>query len=232
MPKKTIAELKKLPPEERLAQLKKLEEKGKKEIETAQKMMQESEKELKTARELEDKVPIPQVRAEREEFLQSEEEKQIFRAVRGGGAGKKERKAEEEPGKEEKKEKSLEENLEQVSLRQKEEDAARAEYISRMSQRPIGDLYQEMGGLRREAEERGYVTPEHMRRAVYLSEAAQQKMEDIRIGRYQPGEDGLRETTLVQKLGDSLQRLYQAGNKEKRKHSGEESGADYQSGNY
>ncbi len=229
MPKKTIAELKKLPPEERLVQLKKLEEKRKKEIETAQKMMQESETELKTARELEEKVSIPRIVASGgEEFLQSEEERQIFRVVRGETRKKKTEEAEEKP----KKEKFLEEDLERVSLKQKEEEAARADYVSRMSQRPIGDLYQEMSGLRKEAEERGYVTPEHMRRVGYLSEAAQQKMEDIRIGRYQPGEDGLRETTLVQKVGDSLQRLYQSGNKERMKHHGEGSGVDYRTGNY
>lgn len=229
MPKKTIAELKKLPPEERLVQLKKLEEKRKKEIETAQKMMQESEKELKTARELEEKISIPRIAASGgEEFLQSEEERQIFRVVRGETR----RKKEEEPIGKPKKENSLEEDLERVSLKQKEEEAARADYVSRMSQRPIGDLYQEMSGLRKEAEERGYVTPEHMRRVGYLNEAAQQKMEDIRIGRYQPGEDGLRETTLVQRLGDSLQKLYHSGNKEKRKHPEEGSGVDYRTGNY
>ncbi len=229
MPKKTIAELKKLPPEERLVQLKKLEEKRKKEIETAQRMMQESEKELKTTRELEEKISIPRIAASGgEEFLQSEEERQIFRVVRGETRKKREGEPEEKP----KKEKSLEEDLERVSLKQKGEEAARADYINRMSQRPIGDLYQEMSGLRKDAEERGYITPEHMRRVGYLSEAAQQKMDDIRIGRYQPDRDGLRETTLVQKLGDSLQRLYQSGNKERMKHNEEGSGVDYRTGNY
>ncbi len=229
MPKKTLAELKKLPPEERLVQLKKLEEKRKKEIETAQKLMQESERELKTVRELEEKISIPRIAASGgEEFLQSEEERQIFRAVRGETRRKREEEIEKKP----KKENSLEEDLERVSLKQKEEEAARADYVNRMSQRPIGDLYQEMSGLRKDAEERGYVTPEHMRRVGYLNEAAQQKMDDIRVGRYQSGEEGLRETTLVQKLGDSLQRLYHSGNKEKVKHQGERSGMDYQTENY
>ena len=229
MPKKTIAELKKLPPEERLVQLKKLEEKRKKEIETAQKLMQESEKELKTTRELEEKISIPRIAASGgEEFLQSEEERQIFRVVRGDMRKKGELEKEDKP----KKEKSLEEDLEQVSLKQKEGEAARADYVNRMSQRPIGDLYQEMSGLRRDAEERGYVTPEHMRRIGYLNEAAQQKMDDIRVGRYQPGEEGLRETTLIQKVGDSLQRLYQSGKGERAKHPGEESGVDYRTGSY
>jgi len=228
MPKKTIAELKKLPPEERLVQLKKLEEKRKKEIETAQKMMQESEKELKTARELEEKISIPRIAASGgEEFLQSEEERQIFRAVRGETRRKREEEIEKKP----KQEKSLEEDLERVSLKQKEEEAARADYVNRMSQRPAGDLYQEMSGLRRESEERGYVTPEHMRRIGYLNEAAQQKMDDIRVGRYQPGEDGLRETTLIQKIGDSLQRLYQSRKGEGAKHGGEGNGVDYRTGN-
>ncbi|MBS3118976.1 hypothetical protein J4417_04870 [Candidatus Woesearchaeota archaeon] len=229
MPKKTIAELKKLPPEERLVQLKKLEEKRKKEIETAQKLMQESEKELKTTRELEEKISIPRIAASGgEEFLQSEEERQIFRVVRGDMRKKGELEKEDKP----KKEKSLEEDLEQVSLKQKEGEAARADYVNRMSQRPIGDLYQEMSGLRRDAEERGYVTPEHMRRIGYLNEAAQQKMDDIRVGRYQPGEEGLRETTLIQKVGDSLQRLYQSGKGERAKHGGEGNGVEYQSGSY
>ena len=229
MPKKTIAELKKLPPEERLVQLKKLEEKRKKEIETAQKLMQESEKELKTTRELEEKISIPRIAASGgEEFLQSEEERQIFRVVRGDMRKKGELEKEDKP----KKEKSLEEDLEQVSLKQKEGEAARADYVNRMSQRPIGDLYQEMSGLRRDAEERGYVTPEHMRRIGYLNEAAQQKMDDIRVGRYQPGEEGLRETTLIQKVGDSLQRLYQSGKGERAKHGGGGNGVENQSGRY
>src|SRR3989344_7438381 len=229
MPKKTIAELNKLPPEERLVQLKKLEEKRKKEIETAQKLMQESEKELKTTRELEEKISIPRIAASGgEEFLQSEEERQIFRVVRGDMRKKGELEKEDKP----KKEKSLEEDLEQVSLKQKEGEAARADYVNRMSQRPIGDLYQEMSGLRRDAEERGYVTPEHMRRIGYLNEAAQQKMDDIRVGRDQPGEEGLRETTLIQKVGDSLQRLYQSGKGERAKHGGEGNGVEYQSGSY
>ncbi|MFO8015505.1 MAG: hypothetical protein R6U32_00210 [Candidatus Woesearchaeota archaeon] len=75
-------ELKKMSPEERLKALKKLEEKGKEEIEAARKLMAESEREIEVKEEHKRDMPIPQLAAVDVDSLFSSEEKQIFRTKR------------------------------------------------------------------------------------------------------------------------------------------------------
>lgn len=84
-----IDELKKMSPERRLHALRELEEKSRKEIEEARKLMAESEREIEVKEELERDMPIPQLAAVDIDSLFSPEEKDIFRMKRFSGEARK-----------------------------------------------------------------------------------------------------------------------------------------------
>lgn len=73
----TVDELKKLSPEERIKQLKELEEERKKEIAEAEELIKETARELADAEEKR-RIPIPEARATELSTLNTIEEKQIF----------------------------------------------------------------------------------------------------------------------------------------------------------
>lgn len=98
-------ELKKLSPERRLMALKELEEKSRKEIEEARKLMTESQREIEVEEEHKRDMPIPQLISVDIDSLFTQEEKEIFKAKRFVGekgidisedAGKKESKSPED----------------------------------------------------------------------------------------------------------------------------------------
>lgn len=97
-------ELKKLSPERRLMALKELEEKSRKEIEEARKLMTESRREIEVEEEHKRDMPIPQLTSIDIESLFTQEEKEVFKAKRFvgekgidvGESGKKESKSPED----------------------------------------------------------------------------------------------------------------------------------------
>lgn len=198
-------EIKGLPPEEKIKRLKETEEKKRKEIEEAQKMLREAEKELTDKEEWQRKVPIPQVAAEEVEEM-SEAEKEIVKAHRGIRGKKAGREEEEEKSFGEKggRRKSGEESLEEAVAKERAElppELRESEYARRLSQEPIEELYQELRGIRQEAEERGYISPEMERRAEYRIAAMENKLEDIEEGRYSLTEEVAEKALLTKAIG-------------------------------
>lgn len=199
-------ELKNLPPEEKIRRLKEREEKKRKEIEEAQKMLREAEKELSDKEEWRRKVPIPQVAAERVEEM-SEAEKEIIKAHRGlrrGRGVKGEEEERKEEGEEEGRRRGREErSLEETIAKEKGflEGLRETEYAAKLSRAPIETLYEEMKGMREEAEERGYVSAETVRRVEYRLAATERKLEDIGAGRYNLTEEVAEAALLTRMVG-------------------------------
>ncbi len=221
----TKDELKGLPPEERIRQLKELEKKKKQEIEEAQKLIRESEQELDERQKWKEKVPIPEVAKEELEGL-SEEGKVLLKVHKG----LKDKKTAESEEKEETAEvpvsrrgrrESLEETVAQEQLiaqqAQNVEYGLRpgrpldVDYTARLSQRPVEQLYQEVTGIRREAEEKGYLSREDVRRAEYLTGAIEEKFRAADEGKYSFTQETARAASLTQQVGMELQSLYKKG---------------------
>lgn len=179
-------EIKKLPPEERIKKLKELEEKRKKEIEEAHKIIRESEDEIKERRKWADKVPIPQIASEDFKNM-SGEEKEIFKTHRGikdtKSSGEDSETGIEETLKKKKRELDLEEIARDQAKRVPEE-LFQSQYLTQLSQQPAKDLYHEMMQISQRVEDKGYVSREEEQRIEYLSTAMEKKMEDIESGRY------------------------------------------------
>ena len=87
------------------------------------------------------------------------------------------------------------------------------EYIAKLSQQPMGKLYQEMSGLRREFEERGYLGMEDQRRIDYLTGAVEEKLKAAEEGRYALTEEVARAANLTQMLGSQMREVYKRGEK-------------------
>ncbi len=79
-----LAEIKKLPPEERLKKLKELEEERKKEIEEARKLAAESEHEI-VLEEIKRDIPLPQLTSVDTDSLFTQEEREMFKTKRFAG---------------------------------------------------------------------------------------------------------------------------------------------------
>lgn len=73
-----LEELKKLPPEERIKKLKEIEERDKKEIEEASKLIKDSEGEIEHEQKIKEQIPIPQLKAIDISSLFTEDEKQMY----------------------------------------------------------------------------------------------------------------------------------------------------------
>lgn len=85
-----IDELKKLSPSERVEKLREIEERNKKEIEEARKLMTESLREIEVEDELKRDIPIPQLTSVDVDSLFGQEEKDMFKTKRFVGGEKKE----------------------------------------------------------------------------------------------------------------------------------------------
>jgi hypothetical protein len=77
-----IDELKRLPASERVQKLKEIEEKNKKEIDEARKMITESLMEIEVEEKIKRDVPIPQITSVDVDTLFGEEEKEMFKTKR------------------------------------------------------------------------------------------------------------------------------------------------------
>ena len=176
-------DLKGLSPQERLKRLKELEQKKKKEIQEARKLIKESEKDITDQHEFKEKVPIPEVGMQDLQGL-SEEGRQLLMVLKD----LKSKKKEEEPVKKVIiEEESLEETIQRIDPIPIQ--VQNTEYAMHLSQRPMQDLQNQMAGIYETSQERGYMTSEDQKKVAYISAGVQHKMEAIEQGSYNASDD-------------------------------------------
>ena len=207
-------DLKNLQPEERIKRLKELEAQKKKEIEEAEKAIKESESEISERIKWKEMVPIPQVA--KAGFGESADERLILEACKG--KKKEETKETEETnsvddilGGEEKKEKGVDLELlaqERVDLPL---ELLNSQYTIQLSQRPMNDLYQEMSGIKKTVEEKGYTNQEEQKRANYLASAVEKKVEAAEGGKYSFTESVARATSVFRQMSSEVRGMYHSG---------------------
>jgi len=206
--KDQISELKKLIPEARLKKLKEIEEKSKKEIEAAQKLIKESEAEITEKKKFEEKVPIPQLTIEGEKGLESKEEKEMLGAQRAKGA--KIEKEEVKP----KKEASLEDQL-------------RQEHIEELARKPADELKEMMADIYKQAgTQNGYMTKDQSEDFYNITKAEQNKIYAMKEGQYPKEQMGsaLEHISASFAMGQRLRQMYSD--------KGENDNSNYQRGGF
>jgi hypothetical protein len=195
-----IESIKKLPAEERLKKLKEFSKKREDEIKTAQDMMRRSESELKDEKETEEKIPIPQMISDRIEELTTKEERDMFNVHRQTVG--REEKEEQKPQR-----RTIEETVEAEAIKQ-QITPAQIDYMrmEEASRRPVHEFYAEIGQIKTNVEQQGYISPQQTARVEYITHAIEIKE---RSG-YKPEHEAVREATLTQKMGAQLQNMYKA----------------------
>ncbi len=173
--------LKDLPPEERIKKLKELEEKKKKEIAEAEKLIKESEKEMTGRDDWLRKVPIPEIGKEDLVGL-GVEGKELLKTHKGLT----EDKEEEEPVPV-KKEESLEETIGHEEIKpvqdvQYEISQEQLNTIYKLSEEPVANLYTEMRDLNAHVEEKGYANASEVERATAITSALEKRIETAYSG--------------------------------------------------
>jgi len=204
----TLKELKKLSPKERVEKLKELQKKDKEEIEKAQKLLQETEDEIGRQKELE-KIPIPQLKSVDIGALFSPEEKELFKAKRfmSGSGKEKEKELQEIQKPEEKAE--LERIAEEAPRLTQEEAAAQGQYLDKLSQNPVENIYNKIKSIYQEVKSSGEITPGQMNELNNISYANKRKMDDIQAGKYtEVTQEAAREMVLTEKMKNWLQNSY------------------------
>jgi hypothetical protein len=208
--------LKELPPEERIKRLKEIEKEKKREIEEAHKLLQESEEELTEEHRWKEKVPIPEVAKEDLEEL-SQEGKQLLK-LHKGLRGKLPAEEEKETVTPRRKKDSLEETVEQEKIALSRE-AQGLEYGSSresrfgmeykaVSERPLGELYQDALALKHSVQEKGYVSRDDERRAEYLTGVVEDRLRAAEEGEYSMTKDIARAASLMMRIGEEIQTVY------------------------
>lgn len=197
-----VEELKKLPPEERIKRLKKIEEERKKEIEEAQLMMKQSENEIEEKEKAIRRIPIPQIRAVNVDMLFTPEEKEIFKVARFVEDRKKSFLEEmgEERGKAERAE-TLEETVfrEQPRFTQ-EQMAQQQQYALQLSTRPIDELQNRAENLYRTQAEQGYLNIHQQEERQVLAHALYEKEKAIQQGSYRRDEELMDQIDTTRKI--------------------------------
>ncbi|MBU3941489.1 MAG: hypothetical protein KKF74_01100 [Nanoarchaeota archaeon] len=175
-----LNEIKKLSPEERIKRLKKIEEENKKEINEAEKIINDSIREINVKEEIRD-LPIPQIKAVNIESLFSSEEKEVFAVKRYKDL--RVRHVEEETA-----EIPLEETVEKEKPKAtKEELAAHTQYqvlTNELRREPTENVVQELENIYHQAREGTGITGEQMTRAYAANVVARERQEDIERGTY------------------------------------------------
>ncbi|MBD3249315.1 hypothetical protein GF336_04685 [Candidatus Woesearchaeota archaeon] len=209
MAKDELEELKKLSPKERIAKLKEIQEKDKKEIEQAQELIKESEEQAEKEDEKE-KIPIPQVKSADIDSLFSAEEKQLFMEVR---LEQKKQKTEETPEEKKEKKESLEEvAAEAPKLPEEQQEKAHIQYLEQQSQKPADMLYNRTKEIYSEAKDKGYVSPKHMNELRDIEYATRKKMEDIEQGKYTDAtKEAARDMVMTERIKNWLEDKYESG---------------------
>jgi|GEM_PF-2458598 len=205
--KRLFAFLKKLPPEKRIAFLKKLEEERKKEIELAEEMIKSTEEELKALEEFRD--VIPQLRAVDIEELFTPEEKEIFKVARFVSGR---RVHEEETEERERPERSgtIEEVVAGTEAREeKRREEEFWQQVYALSRQPAEELYNRARELYTAAAA-GRITPEQREEAIAIQYATREKLEAIAEGSYQPEEreSVLNATTRIERVTEKIKEIY------------------------
>ncbi|PIN73848.1 hypothetical protein COV20_01910 [Candidatus Woesearchaeota archaeon CG10_big_fil_rev_8_21_14_0_10_45_16] len=203
-------DLSKLPPEERIKRLKKREEERKKEIAEMERLIKESEDEISEKLRWVQRVPIPQV-ASKETKDVSKEGKDVINTLHGIADDKKEEE------KETVKEDSLEETVfrEAVDLppeaRNIQYGTAANEFAGYqpLSEKPIGELYQDALTLKNSIQEKGYISRADEQRAAYLNSAAAERINAVHQGNYSFTEQTARAASLTQMVAASISNAYQ-----------------------
>jgi len=181
----TLKKLKQLSPRERIKKLKEIQEKSKKEIDDAQKLIRESEEQDKIEEELK-KVPIPEVRSVSIDELFGEA-RAIFKEARFVGEKAKAKKEEKET--KSKESGGIEESV-GISRQQIAEEETRnhRQYQVELSYKPVEQLKQKIEYMQ------SSINPEigptdYQRRMLYdLGKGLEKKEEDIKKGRYTPSQ--------------------------------------------
>ncbi len=208
MAKGELEELKKLSPKERIAKLKKIQEKDKEEIEHAQELIKESEEQAEKEDEKE-KIPIPQVKSADVSSLFSSEEKQLFMEVRS----EKEKPKEEPEEKQEKRKESLEEvAAEAPKIPEEQQQKAHIQYLEQQSQKPADALYNRTKEIYSEAKNKGYVSPQQMNELRDIEYATQKKVHDIEQGKYADAtREAARDMVMTERIKNWLEDKYESG---------------------
>ncbi len=205
--KRLLAFLKRLPPEKRLAFLKKIEEERKKEIELAEEMIKATEEELRILEEFRD--VIPQLRAVDIEELFTPEEKEIFKVARFVSErrtheeGAEKREAEERPG-------TIEEVVAGTEISaEKRQQEEFWQQVYALSRQPAEELYNRARELYTAAAT-GEITPEQREEAIAIQYATREKLEAIAGGSYQPEEreSVLNTTTRIERVTEKIKEIY------------------------
>ena len=205
--KRLLAFLKRLPPEKRIAFLKKLEEERKKEIELAEEMIKSTEEELRVLEEFRD--VIPQIRAVDIEELFTPEEKEIFKIARFVS----ERRVREEEAEERERPEragTIEEVVAGAEIgeeKRREEEFWQRVYA--LSRRPAEELYNRARELYTVAAA-GQITPEQQEEAIAIQYATREKLEAIAEGSYQPEEreSVLNTVTQIESVTKKIREIY------------------------
>jgi len=201
-----LKELKKLSPKERAEKLKELQKKDKEEIEQAQKLLQETEEEIGRQEELK-KIPIPQLKSVDIDALFSPEEKELFKAKRFITEPRRAEKPEKTKPREERAE--LERIAEEAPRLLPEEEAAQAQYLDQLSQKPVEDIYNKVKNIYQQVKASGEITPNQMNELNNISYANRRKLEDIEAGKYKEvTQEAAREMVLTEKMKNWLQNSY------------------------
>lgn len=235
-------DIQKLPPAERIKRLKELEAKKKKEIEEAQKQIQDSEGELNEQRKWQDKVPIPEVAKEDLEGL-SETAREILKVQRG--VKEREESKEEVPVNKKSDSRSQKSSLEETVAKEPVRSgkiAASVEYginpaqgvppqvfdsayTTALSQKPFNDLYQGVQAVTRQAEEKGYFNLQEQRQVAYWTSAMEQKLQDVEAGRYSmSSEEVARAASMVEESRNKVALSYKSDKAERKGHDWYKSG--------
>jgi len=183
-----LEELKSLSPQERIRKLKEIEERDKKEIEKAQRLIKESVAEIEEGQREKAKIPIPQLKSVDISNLFTQEEKDLFKAKRYAGEKKKEVAKEVSPA-----EKPLEQTLFEATPRLSEEQVEeQRQYQIQLSQQPTTEIYQRMSDIYAEVKESGQFTDDNKKDINNLYKAMQYKMRDVQAGSYNPDKEAAR----------------------------------------
>jgi len=174
-----LNEIKKLSPEKRIEKLKKIEEENKKEINEAEKIINDSMQEIDIKKKKD--LPIPQIKAVDIESLFSPEEKEIF-------AVKRYKDLVVRHVEEEKAEVPLEEKVKQEKTRAtKEELAVHIQYhvlADELRREPTENVVHELENIYHQVREGTGITGDQMTRAYAANVVARERQEDIKRGTY------------------------------------------------
>lgn len=213
-------DIKKLRPEERIRKLKELEQKKKKEIEEAHRLIKETEEELSGEQRRREKVPIPEVAKEDMEGL-SEEGRELLKVHKG----LRERRIVEEseetttpPPTTRRRRSPLEEAVKEA--RELPPQARGVEYAAA----PVGfgtaaksfyemsmqELQENVYKATKAAEELGYATRDQVKLAYYAMSEVEKRLEAAEEGHYSLTEEAARAASLTKQLGAHVQNLYRS----------------------